>query len=240
LEGGVSGDGGAKNAAVDGYKIAAKTGTSQVRDIRDENGNSYLRVGSTVAYAPADDPQIAILMVVDEPTCSNTYGSNVAAPYCAAFMDEILPYIGIEPQYTAEELATLQMNVGSYIGLDTNSAKEKARAAGLTVEVVGDGNTVTAQIPSSGTYITRGSARVVLYTNHEIPKNSITVPDVTGKSAAAASQALTNAGLSVHVVGATNTGTAGAVVVKQSVEKGTEVPKGTVVQITMRHTDNTD
>jgi len=240
LEESVFVQGGNTNCYVKGYRICGKTGTSEKFEILDENGNSYLRVGSTVAYAPADDPQIAILMVVDEPTCSNTYGSNVAAPYCAAFMDEILPYIGIEPQYTAEELATLQMNVGSYIGLDTNSAKEKARAAGLTVEVVGDGNTVTAQIPSSGTYITRGSARVVLYTNHEIPKNSITVPDVTGKSAAAASQALTNAGLSVHVVGATNTGTAGAVVVKQSVEKGTEVPKGTVVQITMRHTDNTD
>jgi len=240
LEESVFVQGGNTNCYVKGYRICGKTGTSEKFEILDEEGNSYLRVGSTVAYAPADDPEIAILFVCDEPTCSNTYGSNVAAPYCAAFMDEVLPYLGIEPSYTPEELATLQMNVGNYVGLSTAEAKEKAKSAGLTVEVVGDGETITNQVPSGGTYITKGSARVVLYTNNQIPKNSVKVPDVLGKSAAQASQTLLNAGLSVYVVGATNTGTAGAVVVAQSVEKDTEVPKGTCVKITMRHVDNTD
>lgn len=240
LEESVFVQGGNTNCYVKGYRICGKTGTSEKFDILDEDGNSYLRIGSTVAYAPADDPQIAILIVVDEPTCSNTYGSNVAAPYCAAFFDEILPHMGIEPSYTPEELATLKMNVGSYVGLSVSEAKEKAKQAGLTVETVGDGDIITNQVPSSGTYVTRGSARVVLYTDNEIPKNTVTVPDVIGLSASQASQKLINAGLSVHVSGATNTGTAGAVVVSQSTQKGTDVPRGTCIQITMRHLDNTD
>ncbi|MBQ1212345.1 MAG: PASTA domain-containing protein [Clostridia bacterium] len=240
LEESVFVQGGNTNCYVKGYRICGKTGTSEKFEILDEDGNSYLRIGSTVAYAPADDPEFAVLIVVDEPTCSNTYGSNVAAPYCAAFMEEVLPYLGIDPKYTPEELATLQMNVGNYVGLTAAEAREKAKASGLTIEIIGDGDKITNQVPSGGTYVTKGSARVILYTNNEIPKNSVKVPDVLGKSAAQASQTLLNAGLSVHVVGATDTGTAGAVVVEQSVVAGTEVPRGSCVKITMRHTDNTD
>lgn len=240
LEESVFVQGGNTNCYVKGYRICGKTGTSEKFEILDEEGHSYLRIGSTVAYAPADDPEIAVLIVVDEPTCDNIYGSNVAAPYCAAFMDEVLPYLGIDPKYTPEELETLQMNVGNYLGLSVDEAREKAKANGLTVEIVGDGTAVTNQVPSGGTYVTKGSARVVLYTNNEIPKNTVKVPDVMGKSASQASQTLLNAGLSVHVVGATDTGTAGAIVVDQSIAKDTEVPKGTCVKITMRHTDNTD
>jgi stage V sporulation protein D (sporulation-specific penicillin-binding protein) len=240
LEESVFVQGGNTNCYVKGYRICGKTGTSEKFEILDEEGRSYLRIGSTVAYAPADDPEIAVLIVVDEPTCDNKYGSNVAAPYCAAFMEEVLPYLGIDPKYTPEELATLQMNVGNYVGLNAIEAREKARANGLSVEVIGDGDKITNQVPSGGTYVTKGSARVILYTNNEIPKNSVKVPDVLGKSASQASQVLLNAGLSVHVVGATDTGTAGAVVIKQSVSAGTEIPRGTCVKITMRHTDNTD
>ena len=232
--------GGNTNCYVKGYRICGKTGTSEKFDVLDENGNSYLRAGSTLAYAPAYDPEIAILFLCDEPTCSNTYGSNVAAPYCAQFMAEILPYLGFEPTYTEEELATLEISVGNYIGLDLETAKNKAKSAGLTVEVIGDGNAVTGQIPSSGVAVTKGSARVILYTGNEIIKNTVKVPNVSGLSAAEASRRLVNAGLSVHVIGATNTGTAGAVVYSQSVAPETEVPRGTAVTISMRHMDNTD
>ncbi|MBQ2118070.1 MAG: PASTA domain-containing protein, partial [Clostridia bacterium] len=240
LEESVFVQGGNPNAYVKGYRVSAKTGTSEKFDVLDENGNSYLRVGSTVAYAPANDPEIAVLIIVDEPTCSNTYGSNVAAPYVAQLLSEALPYLGFEPSYTAEELATLEMNVGNYVGLSVSEAKEKGRSAGLTVDVVGDGATVTSQVPSSGVYVTKGSARVVLYTGNELAKNSITVPDVAGQTAAAASQSLVNAGLSVHVIGATDAGTTGAVVIEQSPSAGEVVTKGTVVTITMRHLGNTD
>ncbi len=240
LEESVFVQGGNPNAYVKGYRVSAKTGTSEKFDVLDENGNSYLRVGSTVAYAPANDPEIAVLIIVDEPTCSNTYGSNVAAPYVAQLLSEALPYLGFEPSYTAEELATLEMNVGNYVGLSVSEAKEKGRSAGLTVDVVGDGDSVTSQVPSSGVYVTKGSARVVLYTGNELAKNSITVPDVAEQTAAAASQSLVNAGLSVHVIGATDSGTTGAVVIDQSPSAGEVVTKGTVVTITMRHLGNTD
>ena len=116
LEDGVSGDGGAKNAYVAGYKIAAKTGTSEVRDVLDADGNSYLRVGSCVAYAPSDDPQIAVIIVVDEPQSGSVYGSVVAAPYVANLMNELLPDLGIERSYSEEELAKLSVQVSDYVG----------------------------------------------------------------------------------------------------------------------------
>ena len=111
LEEGVSGEGGAKNARVAGYKVAAKTGTSQKFDILDENGNSYLRIGSTVAFAPSDENGIAIIIVVDEPTSSVKYGSFVAAPYVSAFLEKALPYLG----YTSTgEIQEIQ--VENYVG----------------------------------------------------------------------------------------------------------------------------
>ena len=122
LEEGVSGDGGAKNAYVLGYKVAAKTGTSQKRDILDENGNSYLYVGSCVAYAPADDPQIAVLIVCDEPLGSTIYGSMVAAPYISNLLEEVLPYLGVETSYDEDYQKKAHVNVWNYVGFTVESA----------------------------------------------------------------------------------------------------------------------
>jgi stage V sporulation protein D (sporulation-specific penicillin-binding protein) len=91
LEAGVSGDGGAKNAYVEGYHVAAKTGTSEKFEVLDANGNSFLRIGSCVAFAPYDDAQIAVIIVVDEPTSANKYGSAVAAPFISAYLAKALP-----------------------------------------------------------------------------------------------------------------------------------------------------
>ena len=136
LERGVSGDGGAKNTYVAGYKIAAKTGTSEVRDLADPDGNYSYRVGSTVAYAPADDPQISAIIVVDTPMISSKYGAYVAAPYVANLLSEILPYIGIEPQYTEAEYAKLKTTVRNVTGWPTADA------------VIGNGDVVKYQVPA--------------------------------------------------------------------------------------------
>ena len=238
LEAGVSGDGGAKNAYVKGYKVAAKTGTSEKFDDPD----SQLRISSTVAYAPADDPQIAVIIMVDEPTGNSVYGSVVAAPYVSAFLANVLPYLGIEPSYTEEELAKMQVTVARYIGTATEDAKAQIKSLGISVEVVGGGDTVTAQVPSRGSQISKENGKIVLYTDNADPESrTVTVPEVLGLSAAEANKKLINAGLNIAIKGAQNYEKgSGAIVTSQSVPSGSEVPYGTVVSVEVLHMDVTD
>lgn len=236
LEAGVSGDGGAKNAYVKGYKVAAKTGTSE------KETDSPYRISSTVAYAPADDPQIAVLIMVDEPTGDSVYGSVVAAPYVSAFLGNVLPYMGIEPTYTEEELATLQVTVARYIGSSISDAKEQIEKLGLKTEVIGNGDTVTAQVPKRGSTISKENGKVILYTNDTDPESKpVTVPSVLGLTAAQANAKIVNAGLNIAIEGAQNYDKgSGAVVTSQSYAEGAQVPYGTVVTVEVLHMDVTD
>lgn len=239
LERGVSGNGGAKNAYVPGYKVAAKTGTSEVRDILDESGNSYLRVSSCVAYAPADDPQIAVLIMVDQPQSETVYGSVVAAPYVSSFLNEALPYLGIERNYSEEDLARIAVTVGDYVGKPVTEAKTKINTLGLGVEVRGDGNTVTYQMPAYGESINKDTGKVILYCGGETPKSNVTVPNVTGMSATNCNRTLLNSGLNILIDGTTNYDIAsGAVVIAQSPAAGEVVAPGTVVTVTLRYLDS--
>lgn len=240
LERGVSGDGGAKNTYVAGYKIAAKTGTSEVRDQADPDGNYSYRVGSTVAYAPADDPQISAIIVVDTPMISSKYGAYVAAPYVANLLSEILPYIGIEPQYTEEEYAKLKTTVRNVTGWPTADAVKTLKNLNLDYEVIGDGDVVKYQIPSKGSEIMKKEGTIYLYTGDATPQSDIKVPDVTGKTVSAANKLLTNKGFNVIIDGATvSSSSTEAYVVSQSVAAGTLSSKGTVVKITVRYLDGT-
>ena len=239
LENGVSTDGGARNAYVRGYKIAAKTGTSEKIDEKDEGGNANLRVSSTVAYAPYDDPEIAILIMVDEPMGGSVYGSIVAAPYVADFMANVLPYLGYEPQYTEEEMSAIEVNVLSYYGYLVENAEYDLRNRGLKCEVVGDGDTVVAQMPPAGSSITKADGTVVLYTGAETPKATVEVPDVIGKTAEAANRILVNAGLNVSLKG-TGSSEETVTVVTQSIEAGKKVAPGTVVEISLMDLSITD
>ena len=239
LEAGVSGDGGAKNAYVRGYKVAAKTGTSEKKDKYDENGNTPYRVGSTVAYAPAEDPEIAAIIIVDEPTNERIYGSVVAAPYISNLLSFTLPYLGYEPQYSAEELEAVEVTVGTYVGSEKATAVAYIEAAGLKYEIIGSGDTVTAQIPEAGSLVLKSAGKILLYTGGESATQSVQVPDLKGKTAAAANQILTNMGLNVSFTG-TQSLRDGALVTSQSIEAGTEVPPGTVVTLDIKHLDGTD
>ncbi len=237
LEDGVSGDGGARNCRVKGYKVAGKTGTSEKIDEKDESGQTYLRVGSSVAYAPADDPEVAVIIICDEPMGGSVYGSVVAAPYVSDLLASVLPYLGYEPQYTQEELENIETGILDYTGYEVEVAKSSITNKGLKAIVVGDGVTVTGQIPEPGSMLNKESGRVILYTNGATGEdNLVTVPDVTGKSAEAANRILTNAGLNVSIGGVDDN--ADATVATQSVAPGTEVPEGTVVKITLRSTTN--
>lgn len=241
LADGVAGNGGAKNAYVKGYSVAAKTGTSEKRDKADKYGEFSLRVGSCVAYAPADDPVIAVIIVVDEPAIESVYGSVVAAPYVSKLLANVLPYLGIEPQYTEAELASMEILVGDHIGKLAADAKAELNKKGLSCEIIGDGDTVTAQIPASGSLLSGETGKVLLYTGGATPKNNITVPDLIGRTVAAANKLAVNAGLNVSVSGAQNYESgSGAVVITQSPEAGAVVSEGEVITIDVRHMDGTD
>lgn len=241
LEEGVSGDGGAKNAYVAGYRVAAKTGTSEKRDKVDAYGEKSLRVGSCVAFAPAEDPQIAVLIMVDEPMNGSVYGSIVAAPYVANFLKVVLPYMGIEAHYTESELAKLEVNLLDYTGWLVSDAVTSMGYVGLDHEVVGDGEKVTAQIPAGGSQLAKDTGKVIFYCGEAAPKDTVTVPDVVGRSASAANKLLIDAGLNIRIEGTQNyqSGT-GAVVVSQSPAPETVVTPGTIVTVEFRYLDGTD
>ena len=228
LEQGVSGDGGAKNAYVDGYKVAAKTGTSEKFDILDENGKSYLRVGSTVAFAPSDTGGIATIIVVDEPTSQIKYGSYVAAPYVSSLLSSILPYLGYEKN--KEEI---NIKVDDYTGLNISDATQALQEQNLMYEIVGNGDKVLSQIPAPNDIITSSITKVTLYTQPNDNKE-IEVPDVRGKSAKEANEICLNLGLSLRLCGAIHLGNYESIIVtEQSIPRGTVVPYGTTISLTI-------
>ena len=236
LEDGVSGGQGAKNVYVKGYKIAAKTGTSEKRDKQDSEGTYTLRVGSTVAYAPSDDPEIAVLFCVDEPE-GEGYGSVVAAPYVGSLLSSILPYLGYEPSYTDAELVDSEVTIPSYSGYSIDDVKSDLDSKGIIYEVIGDGDAVTAQQPSGGSSIVKDSGKVYIYTGSESPAEDITVPDLTGMTSEAALRILQTRDLNISVNGATSS--SGSTVYSQSVASGTLVSAGTCITVEMRDNNAT-
>ena len=219
LEEGVSGDGGAKNAAVKGYKIAAKTGTSQKFDVLDENGNSYLRISSTVAYNISEEGGIAVIIVVDEPTSAVKYGSVVAAPYVSAFLSEALPYLGYEAD-VYEETTT----VPNLIGKSVADAKKELTDLAIDYEIVGSGEVVIEQTPTASDLIYPGVTKIILYTE----KNTklVSVPSLVGMELSAAVKEAMEYGLNIKI-----SGTDAGNVVYQSLPLGAQVKKGTVIEI---------
>ncbi len=241
LEEGVSTDGGAKNAYVAGYRIAAKTGTSEKKDVKREGYEPY--VCSTVAYAPAEAPELASIILVDEPTEGVLYASVIAAPYIGALMEEILPYYGVEPVYTDEELTNKTLTAPALVAGRTAFVSEFAESLGFKVEVVGDGEYVKAQSPKAGTEVEPGSAKIILYTTDEAVQNkkTVKVPNLTGMTAVAANGTLINMGLNIKISGTKNYMSGkGAVVVEQYPAAGTEVEAGSVVDVTFRYLDGVD
>ena len=232
LEEGVSGNGGAKNAGVEGYKIAAKTGTSQKFDVLDSNGNSYLRIGSTVAFSISDDSGIAVIIVVDEPTSSVKYGSVVAAPYVSAFYSTALPYLGYVSTAEKEEII-----IENYVGMSINAAKEKLRAKGIAYEVIGNGETVVKQTPSEKDLRVNPESRVILYTEYGAEQYT-TVPDLLGLTLSEANKILTDRGLNFHISSAISG--KNATVASQSIPPNTVVEKSTVIELEILYLDFED
>lgn len=234
LEEGVSGDGGAKNVYVAGYKIAAKTGTSEKNygEIRVEDVEPY--ICSCVAFAPADDPEIAILIMVDEPSQGVLYGSVIAAPYMGALMEDILPYIGVEKDVSTDN----SVKVPYLMGMTLEEAILQAEGFEYEVIIKGDGDYVTNQVPKGSSVIDRTNKIITLYTGDAPEDQTVTVPNLVGRGAYAANQMLLNAKLNICIEGTDNyMSGAGAVVIEQSIPAGTKVSPGTVITVTFRYLD---
>ena len=233
LENGIT-IGSTKNAYVKGYNVGAKTGTSEKRDMPD----GYY-VASCVAFAPVDDPEIAILILIDEPV-GNYYGGTIAAPVVSSVLSEVLPYLNIETSTKQDGEAEVEISVGDYTGLAVPGAKTTLKSAGLTHKIYGNGSVVVDQYPKYGTKLREGGV-VVLYTEQTTEEPAtVTVPDVTQYTPAAATKTLINASLNIKMEGAYRDGVDGTVATRQSPEPGTEVQPGTTISVEFHHLDNSD
>lgn len=221
--------GSGKNAAVPGYSIGGKTGTSEKLD-SDRGYYTY----SFVGVAPMDDPKVAVLLILDEPYETDLYGSTVAAPVVGAILSEILPYMGVETNYTAAELAIINVTVPNAVGQSAHMGMAAMTQKQLSAVIVGGGDTVIAQVPASGSVIQKGST-VILYTDQESQEEKVIVPDVRGKTGQVVNTILTNAGLNLDADGIGRISDT-AVAIEQSIEPGTEVPRGTLITVTFSNT----
>lgn len=222
--------GSAKNAAVVGYAVGGKTGTSEKTDEKNEEGQIDKVIASMFAVAPADDPQIAILMLADEPEAAMHSGGTVCGPAISSILTEILPYLGVEPSFTDDELEQLDVRTPNMVGFELDEALEDISYKYLVADVRGNGDTVIAQIPEGGTSIPRGG-KVIIYTEQEKLSTAI-VPDVTGLTPSQATQALKNAGFNVRFNGTSGDGT--LKVYDQSIPPETEAEEGSVITVYAR------
>lgn len=218
-------------AYIKGYHVGGKSGTSEKLDEyagTDEDPMRY--VASYCCFAPADDPEIIMLIMADEPMSGEYYGSKIAVPCSRKVMEEILPYLGYYPEYTDEEAKNMDVQVPFVEDKSVEEAKQALDAKGLTYQVVGEGDTVCGQMPISGSTVAQGGT-VILYTQKNYTQEEAEVPDLTGYSLSDANYLLTTAGLNM-IAGGASTDSSSAVVMSQSVAAGSKVAKGTVIELT--------
>ena len=224
-----------KNGQVAGYRIGGKTGTA-------DKGQTGDVVVSFLCFAPADDPQVIMLITMDTPSrATGTYvsGGNMVAPTASTVMAEILPYLGVEPSYSAEELLGMDTTVPNVIGMSVEEAKAKLKDRALSYKIVGDGETITDQTPVGGAIIP-GKSSVILYVGEEKSTDKCVVPHLIGKTPSEANTTATAAGLLIRFSGTTGSESSSVRVLSQSIDEGTEVEAGTVITVQLGDTSVTD
>ena len=229
--------GGGKNAYVAGYKIGGKTGTSQKVAENLSESTDDLYVASFLGVAPADDPEIAILFILDEPKGDSYYGGTICAPSGGKILAEVLPYLGYEPQYTEEQLESMSKSVEDVVNTSVDTAKSKLNSLGFTVKVVGSGETVTSQMPKAGAKIYDGGV-VVLYTNGE-KSDKTKVPDFGGMTVSQVNSAAAEAGINVSFEGS-SLENSGVTAYSQSEAAGEKVNLGSTVTVYFRDNSTVD
>ena len=224
-----------KNGQVAGYRIGGKTGTA-------DKGQTGDVVVTFLCFAQADDPQVIMLITMDTPSrATGTYvsGGNMVAPTASTVMAEILPYLGVEPSYSAEELLGMDTTVPNVIGMSVEEAKAKLKDRALSYKIVGDGETITDQTPAGGAIIP-GKSSVILYVGEEKSTDKCVVPHLIGKTPSEANTTATAAGLLIRFSGTTGSESSSVRVLSQSIDEGTEVEAGTVITVQLGDTSVTD
>ncbi len=215
-----------KNAYVAGYRVAGKTGTSEKLNEEDE-----VYIASFCGFAPADDPEIAVIIIVDEPKGEHG-GGAVAAPLAGDVFEQVLTYLGVERSYTDEEMALLVETAPLLIGKSVTDAKSEVAGSSLTVKVIGDGDTVVAQYPDYGREIPSDGI-IVVYTEEENTSSTVTVPDFTGCTVSQANRLAINSGLNIKISGSSLSSDT-VYAYKQSIDSGTEVSMGEIITVSFK------
>lgn len=221
-------NGSGRNAYVPGYRIGGKTGTSQKIDLLSSTGEEEY-ILSFVGIAPMDNPQIACLVLLDEPEVKNSYGSTIAAPVVGTILSEVLPYLGIEKIYSEQEMESADIAISNYVGQEPHTAQAAITRLGLSSKVMGSGGKVISQVPAAYSEVPRNGT-VILYTDEESQSDTVIVPDVLDMSGLSANQAILNAGLNIRITGV-NIEDTNAIAAKQDPAAGTEVRRGTIVTV---------
>lgn len=227
---------GAAAGYISGYKVAGKTGTSEKKDItKVESSFSEDYISSFCGYAPADDPQIAMLVFFDTPDGDAYYGSQVSSPVFINIMSEVLPYLDVKTSYTDEELGYVDASAGDYTGVSVDEAKTAVEADGFTATVKGNGSTVISQIPTVSSGLQKGGS-IVLYTDSDSQSETVSVPSLIGLSPDEVNNVASAYGLNVSFSGATtSSGTSSS----QNIEAGTSVSPGTVITVSFADSSST-
>jgi stage V sporulation protein D (sporulation-specific penicillin-binding protein) len=217
-----------RNGYVAGYRIAGKTGTTQKYQL----AGTY--IASFACFAPADNPEIALLLIVDEPA-SEMNGSTVCAPWAAKIMESSLEYLGVERQYTDKEQSQLDTVTPGVIGQNAADAVQTLEKKGFTVRVIGSGNNVISQSPAGGQTIPQGGVIALYTTDNEEEKLDVTVPDLSGMSVKSVKKYAASEGLNVRISG--NSGS-GVISYEQSIEPGTTTEYGTIITVYFKSYEN--
>ena len=227
---------GAAAGYISGYKVAGKTGTTEKRGVtKFESSFSEDYISSFCGYAPADDPQIAMLVFFDTPDGDAYYGSQVSSPVFINIMSEVLPYLDVKTSYTDEELGYVDASAGDYTGVSVDEAKTAVEADGFTATVKGNGSTVISQIPTVSSGLQKGGS-IVLYKDSNSQSETVSVPSLIGLSPDEVNDVASAYGLNVSFSGATtSSGTSSS----QNIEAGTSVSPGTVITVSFADSSST-
>lgn len=227
---------GAAAGYISGYKVAGKTGTSEKKGVtKVESSFSEDYISSFCGYAPADDPQIAMLVFFDTPDGDAYYGSQVSSPVFINIMSEVLPYLDVKTSYTDEELGYVDASAGDYTGISVDEAKTAVEADGFTATVKGNGSTVISQIPTVSSGLQKGGS-IVLYTDSNSQSETVSVPSLIGLSPDEVNNVASAYGLNVSFSGATTSSGASS---SQNIEAGTSVSPGTVITVSFADSSST-
>lgn len=219
------------NAYLLGYKVAGKTGTSQKYD---KTSKKY--IASFGGFAPADNPEVSVLVIIDEPDPSLYYGGLIAAPVARDLLNDILRYLDIQPQYTAEELKQIEFYkeyiVPNTIGMSIEDAKREISNNRFNAKIIGSGNKVIDQVPKAGFMLKEGST-IVLFTQ-EMSQTDVHVPNVVGLSSQDAQKVLSNSLLNIKIKGIKGK------IIRQNPQPGTKVQIGSIVEVEIADKENAE